>query len=96
LLNLTFPAASLRRSGHTRLFKWPGGDLQLHSYDCIISDFAWSFSLFSSKGEGKSAQARYSVMSLDEIKAFPVLDLCKEHCIHWMWATNPMLAQGSG
>lgn len=76
-----------------RLFNWPWGDLQPHSYDFIMSDFAWSFSLFSAKGEAKSAQAHYSVMSLDDIKALPVLDLCKEHCVHWMWATNPMLPQ---
>lgn len=76
-----------------RLFNWPWGDLQPHSYDFIMSDFAWSFALFSSKGEGKSAQSHYSVMSLDEIKTLPVLDLCKEDCVHWMWATNPMLPQ---
>lgn len=78
-----------------RLFPdlWPFGDLQPHSYDLIMSDFAWNFSLFSSKGEAKSAQAQYRVMSLDDIKRLPVLDLCSENALHWMWATNPMLPQ---
>lgn len=73
------------------LFNWPFGDLQPHTYDFIMSDFAWNFSLFSSKGEAKSAQAHYNTMSLDQIKALPVLDLCTENALHWMWATNPML-----
>ncbi len=75
------------------LFDWPWGDLQPHSYDFIMSDFAWSFSLRSEKGEAKSAQAQYRVMPLDQIKSLPVLDLCKEDAVHWMWATNPMLPQ---
>ncbi|WP_457663675.1 MT-A70 family methyltransferase [Sinorhizobium medicae] len=75
------------------LFNWPFGDLQPHTYDFIMSDFAWQFALRSKKGEAKSAQAHYRCMSLDQIKALPVLDLCKADAIHWMWATNPMLPQ---
>lgn len=76
-----------------RLFAdlWPFGDLQPHTYDFIMSDFAWRFALRSSKGESKSAQAQYRVMPLDEIKSLPVLDLCTANSLHWMWATNPML-----
>jgi N6-adenosine-specific RNA methylase IME4 len=75
------------------LFNWPWGDLQPHSYDFIMSDFAWEFALRSDKGEAKSAQAQYKVMSLAEIKDLPVLDLCAKNAVHWMWATNPMLPQ---
>jgi N6-adenosine-specific RNA methylase IME4 len=75
------------------LFNWPWGDLQPHTYDFIMSDFAWEFALRSSKGEAKSAQAQYRVMSLEQIKSLPVLDLCTENSMHWMWATNPMLPQ---
>lgn len=73
------------------LFNWPWGDLQPHSYDFIMSDFAWNYKLRSNKGEAKSAQAKYRTMSLDEIMSLPVLDLCAENSLHWMWATNPML-----
>lgn len=76
-----------------RLFNWPWGDLQPHTYDFIMSDFAWKFGLFSDKGEAKSAQAQYRVMTLEEIKNLPVLDLCTENSVHWMWATNPMLPE---
>lgn len=73
------------------LFDWPWGDLQPHTYDFIMSDFAWEFALRSKKGEAKSAQAQYNCMSLDEIKSLPVLDLCKKDVVYWCWATNPML-----
>ena len=73
------------------LFNWPWGDLQPHTYDFIMSDFAWTYKVRSRKGEGKSAQAKYRTMPLEEIMALPVLDLCAENSVHWMWATNPML-----
>lgn len=73
------------------LFNWPWGDLQPHTYDFIMSDFAWTYKVRSRKGEGKSAQAKYRTMALEEIMALPVLDLCTENSVHWMWATNPML-----
>jgi N6-adenosine-specific RNA methylase IME4 len=60
------------------------GAISSHTYDFIMSDFAWSFSLVSSKGEAKSAQAQYSVMSLEQIKALPVLDLCTENAVRWI------------
>jgi N6-adenosine-specific RNA methylase IME4 len=75
------------------LFNWPWGDLQPHTYDFIMSDFAWKYRVRSEKGQAKSAQAQYRVMPLEEIKGLPVLDLCTENAIHWMWATNPMLDQ---
>lgn len=75
------------------LFDWPWGDLQPHTYDFIMSDFAWHFALRSNKGEAKSAQAQYRTMTLDQIKSLPVLDLVTENAVHWMWATNPMLPQ---
>ncbi len=76
-----------------RLFDWPFGDLNPHSFDLIMADPPWAFELHSAKGEGKAAQAQYSCMSLDAIKALPVLDLAAPHCLLWLWATNPMLPQ---
>ncbi|MGQ3213801.1 MAG: MT-A70 family methyltransferase [Shinella sp.] len=74
-----------------RLFNWPWGELEPHTYDFIMSDFAWTYRLRSSKGEKKAAQAKYRVMPLQEIMELPVLDLCRDNALHWMWATNPML-----
>lgn len=79
-----------------RLFPelWPFGDLPPFSFDLIMADPPWLYKLRSEKGEGKSAQAHYKCMPLDEIKAMPVLDLASENCLLWLYATNPMLPQG--
>lgn len=78
-----------------RLFSdlWPFGDLPPHSFDLIMADPAWRFDLRSAAGEGKAAQAQYSCMPLDAIKAMPVLDLASENSVLWLWATNPMLRE---
>ena len=79
-----------------RLFPelWPFGALPPFSFDLIMADPPWLYKLRSEKGEGKSAQAHYKCMPLDEIKAMPVLDLASENCLLWLYATNPMLPQG--
>lgn len=76
-----------------RLFHWPFGNLQPHSYDLIMADPAWHFKTFSEEGEAKAPQAQYRTMSLDDIKALPVLDLAAPDCVLWLWAVNPMLPQ---
>lgn len=78
-----------------RLFQdhWPFGDLSPNAYDLIMADPAWEFALRSKAGEAKSAQAQYRCMSLNDIKALPVLDLASPNCLLWLWATNPMLPQ---
>jgi N6-adenosine-specific RNA methylase IME4 len=76
-----------------RLFDWPFGDLQPHSYDLIMADPAWHFKTFSEEGEAKAPQAQYRTMLLDDIKALPVLDLAAPDCVLWLWAVNPMLPQ---
>ena len=72
---------------------WPFHGLSPHSYDLIMADPPWLFDLYSAEGEGKSAQAHYKCMDLDQIKQMPVLDLASPNCLLWLWATNPMLPQ---
>ena len=61
------------------------------SYDLIVSDPPWRFSLMSGKGIKKSPQAHYSTMTLDELKAMPVSHLARGDAALVLWATNPML-----
>lgn len=75
------------------LFNWPWGDLQPHTYNLIMADPPWTYRMYSEAGEHKSPQAKYSTMSLDQIKELPVLDLAATDCILWLWAVNPMLPQ---
>ncbi len=58
-----------------------------------MADPPWLYKLRSGKGEGKSAQAHYNCMPLDQIKAMPVRDLASENCLLWLWPTNPMVIQ---
>lgn len=80
-----------------RLFPdlWPFGDLPPHSFDFIMADPPWQMQEWSANGDkSKSAQSKYRLMPLEEIKALPVLDLAAPDCLLWLWATNPMLPQG--
>ena len=70
---------------------WPFAPLEPQAYDLIMIDPPWHFTLRSIKGEGKSAQAHYATMTLDDILALPVGDLAREHCWLWLWCTAPML-----
>ncbi|WP_026190762.1 MT-A70 family methyltransferase [Methylobacterium sp. WSM2598] len=72
---------------------WPFDPLPPLSFDLIMVDPPWAFSLRSAKGEAKSAQAQYGCMSLDAIKALPVAHLARQDALLWLWATHPMLPQ---
>ncbi|TIW27759.1 MAG: DNA methyltransferase [Mesorhizobium sp.] len=81
----------MRLLAYGGLANWPFESLDPQSYDFIMADPPWEFSLFSAKGENKSAQRHYRCLPLDEIKAFPVQDLASENCVLWLWATGAML-----
>lgn len=78
-----------------RLFQdiWPFGDLPPHSFDLIMADPAWTYRMYSEAGEAKSPQSKYRTMTIEEIKALPVLDLAAPDCLLWLWAVNPMIPQ---
>jgi hypothetical protein len=41
-------------------------------YRVIYADPPWRFATYSDKGKGRSAEAHYDCLSLDDIKEFPV------------------------
>jgi N6-adenosine-specific RNA methylase IME4 len=63
----------------------------VHHYRAIYADPPWSFLTYSRKGKGRSAEAHYDCMRLDEIKAMPVADWAAGHCALFLWATDPLL-----
>jgi N6-adenosine-specific RNA methylase IME4 len=73
--------------------EWPFAGLEPFAYSLIVADPPWRFITRSKRGEGKSPQAHYSTMTIDDIRALPVADLAHENCLLWMWATQPMLDQ---
>lgn len=60
-------------------------------YRVIYADPPWSFKTYSPKGKGRSADAHYDCMSMDEVKALPVAKWAERDAILLMWATDPLL-----
>ena len=65
-------------------------------YATICADPPWTFSVWSDKGKGRSAERHYDVMSLADIKALPVGDIAAPDCALFLWAINSMLPQAFG
>ena len=60
-------------------------------YGLIYADPPWTFRTRSAKGKGRSAEAHYDCMSLDQVKTLPVADWATDNAILLMWATDPLL-----
>jgi N6-adenosine-specific RNA methylase IME4 len=64
---------------------------QLNHYRVIYADPPWTFSTYSRKGKGRSAEAYYDCMSLADIKALPVAEWAAADCMLLLWTTDPLL-----
>jgi len=60
-------------------------------YKVIYADPPWTFSTYSHKGKGRSAEAYYDCMALADIKALPVADWAADDCVLLLWITDPLL-----
>ncbi len=60
-------------------------------YRVIYADPPWTFATYSHKGKGRSPEAYYDCMSLEEICALPVRDWAAKDCVLFLWATDPLL-----
>lgn len=69
------------------------GKPKMQKYRVIYADPPWTFSTYSDKGKGRSAESYYDCMSLDDIKRLPVQDLADTDCVLFMWITDPLLFQ---
>jgi N6-adenosine-specific RNA methylase IME4 len=61
------------------------------AYRVIYADPPWTFSTYSDKGKGRSAEAHYDCLSLPEIKALPVAAWAAPDAVLLLWATDPLL-----
>jgi N6-adenosine-specific RNA methylase IME4 len=66
---------------------------QAGHYRVIYADPPWTFSTYSRKGKGRSAEAYYDCMSLEDIKAMPVKQWAAKNCVLFLWTTDPLLEQ---
>jgi N6-adenosine-specific RNA methylase IME4 len=60
-------------------------------YRVIYADPPWTFATFSRKGKGRSPEAHYDCMTLDDIKALPVAEWAADDCALLLWTTDPLL-----
>jgi N6-adenosine-specific RNA methylase IME4 len=67
------------------------GPTRAGEYRVIYADPPWRFATYSDKGKGRSAEAHYDCLSLDEIKALPVADWAARDAVLLLWATDPLL-----
>jgi N6-adenosine-specific RNA methylase IME4 len=70
---------------------WFFAPLQRYSYQMLMVDPPLNFRTYSDKGEKKSAQAQYDVMTDAEVLSLPLWHLADKHCLLWLWATAPKL-----
>src|SRR5919106_3897993 len=89
------PRSALDRS-LLRQFESPGARAmdvtpQAGRYRVIYADPPWRFATYSDKGKGRSAEAHYDCLSLDDIKAFPVAAWAAPDAVLLLWATDPLL-----
>ena len=64
---------------------------RLKHYKVIYADPPWTFSTYSRKGKGRSAEAYYDCMTLADIKALPVAEWAANDCVLLLWTTDPLL-----
>jgi N6-adenosine-specific RNA methylase IME4 len=62
-------------------------------FSVIYADPAWTYKVWSKKGEGRTAASHYDVMALNDIKRLPVAKLADKDCALFMWATYPNLKE---
>ncbi|BCX17355.1 MAG: DNA methyltransferase [Geminicoccaceae bacterium] len=60
-------------------------------YGVIYADPPWTFSTYSVKGKGRSPEAHYDCMSLEDLKKLPVGDWAAPDSVLLLWATDPLL-----
>jgi N6-adenosine-specific RNA methylase IME4 len=62
-------------------------------FSVILADPPWTYSVFSAKGEARSAKRHYQTMSLADICAMPIAASAADDAHLFLWATTPNLPQ---
>ena len=60
-------------------------------YRVIYADPPWTFATYSRKGKGRSPEAHYDCMTLEDIKALPVAEWAADDAVLLLWTTDPLL-----
>jgi N6-adenosine-specific RNA methylase IME4 len=60
-------------------------------YRVVYADPPWRFATYSDKGKGRSAEAHYDCLTIEQIKDLPVGDWAARDAVLLIWATDPLL-----
>lgn len=61
-------------------------------YKLILADPAWQFKVWNrDTGQGRSAEAHYKTMSIEDICNLPIRDLADKDCALFLWGVWPSL-----
>ncbi len=60
-------------------------------YRLVYADPPWPFGTYSHKGKGRSPEAWYDTMSVEEIAALPVGSWAARDAVLLLWTTDPLL-----
>ena len=63
-------------------------------FKCIYADCPWHYSVYSKKGQVKSAENHYPTMKKEDIYALPIGQIADDNCILFLWVTFPCLLEG--
>lgn len=66
-------------------------------YKVILADPPWPYQVYDhDTGHGRSAEAHYNTMSIDDICALPVDELADDNCALFMWCVWPSMFECRG
>lgn len=63
----------------------------MKKYQIIYADPPWEYRLFSNAEGSRTASSHYQTMRLIDIYDLPIINIAKDNCVLFMWATYPCL-----
>lgn len=64
-----------------------------HRYQVALIDPPWSYSCWAGK-ESRTADSHYHVMTLEQIRAMPIVNILERDAAVFLWVTSPLLEVG--
>ena len=65
-----------------------------HHYQVIYADPPWKFGTYSQKGLGRSAEAHYDCMTIEDICSLKIEEYAAPNRVLFLWVTDPLLREG--
>jgi N6-adenosine-specific RNA methylase IME4 len=62
-----------------------------NKYPVLMGDPPWPYATYSDKGKGRSAEAHYDSMSIEDIAKLPVSSWAASDSVLLLWVTRPIL-----